>query len=559
MKPKIQLKTKVIVSTLINSFTILTFIFFSPLEVYLGNIGQFTFSINQIWWLLLLVGIIMIGILDLIEIWLPDLLYAILLTIVFVLGVGLYAQILFLNGSMSSLTTNKVEYSSTVIQNNIIIWLGIFWVVIAFATVMIVLNQKKAYLYITSFISGSAVIMQTSVLICLLITSSVGSYDKSTYLTNEGEFELSGTKNTIVFIINGCDDEGITEPTLAKYPGLFNNLKGFTYYPNATGSYSSAFPSIPYLLTKEDYTFEIPDYQYLNQIYQDSDYLKALQATGTDIRVFTGDQYLGKDAKNYLNNVKTSNNMFTHTDIVEAVSKMFKVAAYQDIPYIFKNSFEYRSTEINSGVLNYSDQAIQSDDQLFGRELYTTKLSTNESYTSAYRFYHLEGVSETDQDDQASQLSLVADITIINDYLKQLQDLGIYKDTTIIITSDYASFEVNTTSTQLTKTARPLMLVKPAGKDVGDAFTISQAPVCHNDLFPTILSSLGSEDTSFGTTITEIPQSDRERSYYRAVYPIESTGEVELQEYLITGDAKELKNWNIKEEENNGNTEQISD
>ena len=121
MKQKLKLKTKILISSLINSFTVLTFIFFSPLEIYLGNISEFTFSIQQIWWILLVTGIIVIIVLDLIEIWLPEVLYVIILTLVFALGVGLYIQIVFLNGSMSSLTTDNVKFSSSVISNNVFI------------------------------------------------------------------------------------------------------------------------------------------------------------------------------------------------------------------------------------------------------------------------------------------------------------------------------------------------------------------------------------------------------------------------------------------------------
>ena len=552
MRQKLKLKTKILISSLINSFTVLTFIFFSPLEIYLGNISEFTFSIQQIWWILLVTGIIVIIVLDLIEIWLPEVLYVIILTLVFALGIGFYVQIVFLNGSMSSLTTDNVKFSTSVISNNVLIWSIVFLIIIIIASIMLGSHKKKTFLYFTSFIAGSLVVMQVVGLLSLLITSDIGSYRKLSYLTDEGEFELSNNKNTIVFILDTCDDEEFTEPILARHPELFNNLKGFTYYPNATSTYSRTFPSIPYLLTKKEYFFDIPYYQYIDSAYQDSEYLEDLQKTNADIRIFTEDQYAGEGAQNYFNNTKVQNNDLAHTNVIKSIRKMFKLAAYRDLPYIFKNRFEYRTKEINNAILTYEDRAIQNNDALFGEVLNTTKLTKSNSYESAYRFYHFQGVhvgtmwnhGETYEDDPVPDLALVDDFKIIDEYIKQLQDLGLYKDATIIITADHGISEGNHTDLELHATARPIMIVKPAGKDVNDSFEVSQAPVCHNDLFPTILNSLNPTNTSYGTTISDIPQnSTRERYYYRTAYLEDNLGEVELQEYLITGNAESFDNW----------------
>ena len=54
---KKELISKLVASVFVNIFFAFTLLFFSPLEVFMGNANEFVFSFGQIWWILLLVSL----------------------------------------------------------------------------------------------------------------------------------------------------------------------------------------------------------------------------------------------------------------------------------------------------------------------------------------------------------------------------------------------------------------------------------------------------------------------------------------------------------------------
>ena len=268
---------KFLYSLTTSAFLVLSIAFFAPLEVYLGNIAEFTFSIQTIWWLLLLFSLLIVLIISFITMWLPDKLFRIVNSLIFAMGICCYIQTNFLNNQMSSLANDSVSYNKNTIIVNLIVWILIICLVMVLPIIMSKLKKTKYIDYLSSFVSCALVLMQAVAFVTLLLSSNIGNYKKAVYLSSEGEYELSSGSNTIVFIIDTCDDEKYTEPIWERHPDLFVNLKGFTYYPNATSTYSRTFPSVPYLLTKETFYFDEPYYQYIDKAYENSDYLKDLK------------------------------------------------------------------------------------------------------------------------------------------------------------------------------------------------------------------------------------------------------------------------------------------
>lgn len=79
---------------------------------------------------------------------------------------------------------------------------------------------------------------------------------------------------------------------------------------------------------------------------------------------------------------------------------------------------------------------------------------------------------------------------MLDAYLQQLKDLGIYDNSTIIITADHGS------------EARSQMIFFMKGKnETHDSMQTTNAPISLNDLVPTIVEAIGEDYAPYGQSV----------------------------------------------------------
>ncbi|MFR1436188.1 MAG: hypothetical protein ACLSS9_13365 [Acutalibacteraceae bacterium] len=135
------LKQKIAFSVAVNAFAVLSVLFFAPLEIYLGNINEFNFPFNHIWWLLLAGCVVLVAVGTAVECLFPDKLFLASNAAVFALALCCYAQAMFLNGKMGTLTGENKVYGTGVIVTNLLIW---FLILAAIAVLAVVLVKKRS-------------------------------------------------------------------------------------------------------------------------------------------------------------------------------------------------------------------------------------------------------------------------------------------------------------------------------------------------------------------------------------------------------------------------------
>ena len=176
-----------------------------------------------------------------------------------------------------------------------------------------------------------------------------------------------------------------------------------------------------------------------------------------------------------------------------------------------------------------------------------TGVSVNGDYSSAFRFYHMYGshpgavLNENAEYEANVSLpqALRGDIKIIQAYLDQLKELGLYDNTTVIITADHGDFPG-----ELIRPQTCLMLVKMADADSTAPLKTSNAPISHDDMFATVIKGLGGDYAAYGKSIDEIAEDEvRTRYHYNTVVRQEDFEEMFLYEYLVTGDGRDLANY----------------
>jgi len=133
---------------------------------------------------------------------------------------------------------------------------------------------------------------------------------------------------------------------------------------------------------------------------------------------------------------------------------------------------------------------------------------------------------------------------IVFEYAAQLRELGVYDNTTIIITGDHGlpreGFEQRDRDMQ--SPVLTALLIKPAGAEATAAQS-NNAPVNHDNLRPYVLKVAGLDYQDFGQEYFAVAEdSDILRDYY---WKATATSEhpAYLQIFSVKGDASSWSNW----------------
>ena len=234
-----------------------------------------------------------------------------------------------------------------------------------------------------------------------------------------------------------------------------------------------------------------------------------------------------------------------------------KCALYRDMPWALKPIFWFYTDEVNNAVLAFDEDAgldtmpYTISDGRWYKQLKEYGLSIDgQADAPAFRFIHLLGshrpyiidengidigYGKSTRDKQAR-----GSMRMVGDYLDQLKKLGVYDQTTIIITADHGNYYH--ISTPLKEPATPIMLVKPANAPDKPLETSSVA-VAAGDTMPTVLTALGADVGEYGMPIWELTDPDRSRIYLMTTS--DGSHDQEILEYEISGDALDMANWKL--------------
>ncbi len=175
-------------------------------------------------------------------------------------------------------------------------------------------------------------------------------------------------------------------------------------------------------------------------------------------------------------------------------------------------------------------------------------LNMDQKNGKTFKFYHVNGCHDRDTDEELRFKP--SDIyscgkgvfKIVFAYMDELKRIGLYDNTTVIITADhgqnYLVWPDSREKCRLYKnTSNPILLIKERGSrgEVG----ISDAPVSHDDFFASIMEYAGGNRDGYGRTYGEIGETEerhREMDFYW-------TGVVPYKRYHINGMATDPDSW----------------
>jgi len=467
-----------------------------------------------------------------------------LFEILFVIGMAVliagYLQGNFLNWGIGALTGDTVVWGDLKAQfaASLICWIGCL-------ILMFLLRkyQKKFWKRFVIFAPLLLIVLQSVSLISVVNSNiNAGVWGQGLYwqsadqtLTIDRINEVASKNNVIVLLLDRMD-QTIVEDIAAKDPAFFEPFDGFTEFDDYTTWFGGTMLSVSGLLTGHRYVYDMTLTDYLNSAWENADMLNAFKNNGADIRFYMepGDGY---DNINQIRGI--ANNVFQGELGINkriALVKLIKLSGYRFAPLPLKHLFWLSPYELMDSI-ELTDQTApyMSNDIAFYERLVSEGLRKSDNDKS-FIYYHLKGAhSPFDMDEnihkvENSSYTQQAEgaFKIVYEYIDQLKQLGLYDNSTIIVTGDHGIYQGD----NLVRPAHVALFVKPAGSS-GTPLAISHAHVSMDQFQATLMKGMTGDTGSLGDTFFDVGTGDDIVREYN----------INLSRYKITGDGRDFNNW----------------
>ena len=569
--PLFFVERKIRIAYLASCLTFILMLFFlSPLDYYLNNSSEFIIGIGDIVLPLLLICPASF----VIAVFVPpliirgDKLNAISLLLCG-LTAALYFQVLFLNSEMILLDgeiSNYSEWNAAHILN-ILIWMVITflplyaWNCQRSGKIFKNVKWEKVIICISIIILG----MQIAGVVAAATKYNAGNVKNTRYyLSYDKSFELSSRENICVFLLDYYDVIYMNE-TLESYPELYEQLDGFTFYENNMSIYKYTNPNTTYLLTGH-YTERADEFVRLDEAWKRRGFIDILRENGWSVMLLPSvsstvqayERLIGK-ADNLLPNENPPKlNRKVATEI------LLNFSFEKILPYMLK--FYFRTDRFGAAFNNkfldwrFEDSLLPSvspaTDMTFYNRLKTTGLSVqneskiftfthfNSAHDGGYRYNAGNGEIEKGADYDRIEAGR-GSLAILNEYFKQMKELGIYDSSTIIIMADHGRVPAETwhkIDYRLDSAITSTLMIKPQNAR-GRLETDKLSELSHKNFGAGILEFAGLPREDFGLSYFDIIKNriPQTREFF-----LERWGFFRFKPqgmYLINGDANDFKNW----------------
>ncbi len=555
-------------------FFTFTIFFVAPLEIVAGSASSLIYGLSDVWWILIAPGLGMIAFITLVLTILRGRAFNIALLLVVAVGLCAYVQALVLNYGLPAADGATIVWADHMVMQVVssIVWIALIVGALTFSIV----RARRAQ-GVAAIVSVFLVVVQAVGLASLAIAPSNGAGEGAqasaggkVVMTEDQLFTVNPNHNVIVFILDTYDTSYLTS-VLNRNPDALKDFTGFVNYENATSAMIPTRFAIPEMMTGQMPSFSEAFSTYKLERYARSSFLDDIHNANYSIGLYTDSLTIGQlsAAEQYGITSKTVN-MHDLPDsmmnIQGTLYSLYQMGLYRDVLWPFKWAFWYYTDQINQSLTLYRDEAPPEetiyvmDDIRYYNRLRDIGLSLEDGdYDGAFRFIHLLGshypfnydeeVNDLGEDNSDVIKQSAGALRIVGEYIADLKKLGVYENTTIIVTADHGYWTI--TLDPIEETSTPIMFVKPeqTTEESEQPIYVDEKPVSHLDLQPTVLDAMGLDYTEYrtrsewaGFSMFRYIDSSRKR-YYLTTDSEPDLTEVQFREYLIDGNALNWDNW----------------
>lgn len=544
----------------------LTVLVFGPFELYANNIGEFMFGLWDFFGIFIAVALGIVAVITAALIFLPRRVFDVACAALSAISLMLYAQGTFLTLGLKSIEGDGIGDGA--MAGGKIIFNAIIWTIIIGAAIAasVIFSKKHSGGVRTAIIFAMVVIlgMQTVSFVTVAATTE-GVFsekdpkiDSVEVLTHDGLEGAASDHNVIYFVVDRFSTKYYDTAT-KECPEIFEELEGFTYYNDTVSLYPRTYPAITYLLSGVENDFSMSRTEYFKHAWGSSEFLSALDEEGYSINVYTDSYYAYEskapgDIPEYIAN-RSGDTQMVVSDPAGLRLDMSRLSLYRYLPFacrdligsISSDDFARHVDIVGEDALSYSTDMKDVYDYLNANPITVTGEKN-------FSFIHIQGVhlpnkydrdfNPATEDNELEEVEgLIQSFKIINLYIEQLKEMGLYEDATIVITGDHSSIGSDTKDPYYSHLTA--LMIKPRGVGEGE-LKISSAPVMHEDLHATVFASEGIDATlSYGRSIFDIAEDEARERRYHFQRQISETGTIEIIKYKIVGSAADFKNWTV--------------
>ena len=574
-------KKNILLSAVVCLFTGFTLCFFSPAEMYVSDPAEYLIGVSDALFPILItaaaVSALLFGIvLALLAV--NETLSQVAVRLLFGFTLAGYVQMLFLNGRLAKITGDKVRYDIT--DPFIAVDFFVFYIVLLLPVILYAAKRSKPEGKLSKIpgekvlpaVSGALILMQTVGIIPGIMSASETMKERYTfsdyYLSYEPILSLSKKNNVIVFLTDRLDGNWM-QRTIDEYPEMNDYLEGFTFYRNSVSRYPNTDPSVPQMLSgldPEEHGGNIADI-----FWSGNKVLKPLHDNGYNVNIYI-DSFMYKSLEDVVSygcvdnirseNIEYSLNYFGTDGIVP---QQMRFSMIKIMPYIIKPFFydEVYAGFADRFIIRHTELPVISRVSITSDLLFLNYVKEHglnaDSDKPVFDFVHLNCAHDVSgmfaelyppayENDTDEVSNIRSEFEVLNYWFSEMKRLGIFDNSTIIITGDHAR-QVSFEEAIAEKLDSPLLtglLIKPAGAELRPLVTDTETEM-HNPYFSaSVLEYAGLDHSGLGVSYNDVITQDLHIE--RLFCPLDFGGHNDRPRlpgvYHINGNAADPDNWN---------------
>lgn len=504
---------KIITSMAVAGTLLFMLSIYLPSETYINNFDDYEFAYQSFIFQKIKEFMLYSIVISIVLAFLKENIFRIVIAVFFAIDISVYLQYMFFNKNLIMLNGETMNWDDYKVSSVVSLLL---WVLLLVLSVLFSVKLKSFFDKIkvkVPVIIGLIQFLSLAVMIIIggrnLFTIKVDSM----FMSEDEQYTVSSGDNIILFILDATDNSYFDE-LYNERPEVFDGFEDFTLYNNTCSVFDSTPTSITQMLTGSEFNVDLPGEEWYNQAwngdksieffkrFHDADYI----VNGYSIECDSNERFEGKidnyksfDADKDYNNVRLDR---------KGLSDDFtKLALYRALPFMFKRFVGMEYVDFNGRLEIVGKPDYYNND--FDKNL-NLKLSENEK--NYFIIEHLNGTHPPVNDAIEETVYL---LEILRKYISQLKALGVYDNSSIIITADHGKHNDSTPQ----EAATPVFMIKNKGSN-NLKMKISGAPVYHEDIQATLLDCAGLFDKNedeqfFGKSIFDINEYEkRTRTWY---------------------------------------------
>ena len=389
---------------------------------------------------------------------------------------------------------------------------------------------KKVCYYIAALLTATQLVALVYLLIPA-VTNGEFSVERRSFASSDYLWEIGDQENLVILVLDSFDQNYLTKLIEEDNEELYK-LDGFRYFSNYSGLFRSTTYGITPLLTGDTFINQEGWEEYLetNGTYYDD-----LISQGYDIDVYSGEWkhvpgYVRDKVRNIIDAKITMKGVR-----LKAAELLYRLAWSKYLPDYVKCYVWLYGPELE-GFERYDSDSVPFDwyNSTFRDGLKQNGVSVSSG--KQFKFIHLYGAHEpyftgkdledVDENWDVDSIPQGA-IKLATIYIEELKKVGVYDDSTIIITSDHGSTHVPGIL------SNPILLIKEKGSH--GALIESKAPVSEADFGATVVDLLNgdAEYKNEESALTIKEDAVRERKYYGYLFTDDDTIAMDENQYIL--------------------------